>query len=460
MNDAIGELTRSLGADGVLTGQDAIDHARSPWTRLGAPLAVLRPRATAEVSDILRIAHAAGLAVVPWGGRTGLVDGAQADGALAVSTERMAAVEHIDAGAGVMRVQAGCPVQAACEAAEAQGLLLPLDLGSRGSATIGGAVSTNAGGNRVLRYGMMREMVLGLEAVLADGTVIGGLNPLIKNNAGYDIKQLFIGTEGTLGLVTRAILRLRPRPTSHNVAFLAVDGFDALPRILRRLERALGGRLSAFEVMWPAYYDLVTTAPARGTAPLPHGHAFYVLVEAMGGDPEADDEAFERVLADALETGELADAVIAKSDAERKALWALRDDVAQTARDGPILAFDVSLRIEDMPAYLEAVRARLPRPGREDPRLVVFGHLGDGNLHLIASAGDRSRETVRAVERAVYDPLRVVAGSISAEHGIGLMKRDFLSWSRSPAEIALMRTLKAALDPAGILNPGKVVGPL
>src|SRR3984957_6503022 len=345
-------LRDALAPGGIVTGEEAQALAKSPWTRLGSPLAVLRPRSTADVSAILRLARAAGQAVVPWGGRTGLVDGAQADGALALSLERMNAIEEIDAATGVMRVQAGCVLQTACEAADAAGLLLPLDLGSRGSATIGGNISTNAGGNRVLRYGMMRELVLGLEAVMADGTVVDALNPLIKNNAGYDIKQLFIGTEGPLGVVTRAVLRLRPRPTSHNVAMLAVDGFDNLSPLLRRLDRGLGGALSAFEVLWPEFYDLVTTPPARGTPPLPSGHDFCVLTESMGGDIAADGERFEQILTGALEEEEIVDAVIAKSDAERAALWALRDDVGQVSRDGPILAFDVSLKIAQMEAYV------------------------------------------------------------------------------------------------------------
>src|SRR5580704_7717481 len=222
MAELLEQLRQALGDGGVLVGQDAVDAGRSPWTRTGAPQAVLRPRSTEEVSKILAAANAAGVAVTPWGGLTGLVDGARADdGALAISLSRMNAVEAIEPVSGTMRVQAGCVLQSACEAAEARGLLLPLDLGARGSATIGGNISTNAGGNRVLRWGMMREMVLGLEAVLADGAIVNALNPLMKNNTGYDLKQLFIGSEGTLGVVTRAVLRLRPKPVSDNVALLA-----------------------------------------------------------------------------------------------------------------------------------------------------------------------------------------------------------------------------------------------
>ncbi|HEX3406808.1 MAG TPA: FAD-binding oxidoreductase [Caulobacteraceae bacterium] len=236
MTDLIDTLRSSLSEGAVLTGEDAAAAAQSPWTRLGTPAAVLRPRSTDEVAAILRAAHATGQPVTAWGGKTGLVEGCRADGALALSLERMNRIEEIDKVAGSMTVQAGCVLQTACEAAEAEGLLLPLDLGARGSATIGGNISTNAGGNRVIRYGMMRELVLGLEAVLADGTVVSSMNHLIKNNTGYDLKQLFIGSEGTLGVVTRAVIRLQPLPASQNVAFLGVSGFDQLPRLLRRLQ--------------------------------------------------------------------------------------------------------------------------------------------------------------------------------------------------------------------------------
>ena len=454
MDNLLTDLEALLGADHVLTGAAASGWAFSPWTRLGAPRAILRPASTREVSGILRLAHAAGAAVVPWGGRTGLVDGAFAEGALALSLDRMAAIEEIDPVGATMTVQAGCVLETACEAATAQDLFLPVDLGARGSATIGGMISTNAGGNRVLRYGMTRESVLGLEAVLADGTVISSLNHLIKNNAGYDLKQLFIGSEGTLGVVTRAVFRLRPRPVSQETAWLAVDRFEALSPLLRSLESSLAGSLSAFEVMWPAFYDLVTTPPAAGRPILPAGHAHYVLVEALGPDLAHDAARFEQVLTDALESGLVADAAIAKSQAERDRMWALRDDVAQTARNGPIITFDISLPIAAMEAYVAEVRgalaARWPQAG-----MTVFGHLGDGNLHLII--GVVEPDTRSEIEEMVYGPLRSRAGSISAEHGIGLQKRPYLAYSRNPEELALMRTLKTALDPRGILNPGKVI---
>lgn len=453
MSDLIADLKKVLGAAHVLEGADAQDKARG-WSRLGKPRTVLCPSSTAQVSEILKLCHAAHEPVVPWGGKTGLVEGGSADDSIAISLERMNRIEEIDVAGGTMTVEAGCVLQTVCEAAEEKGLFFPLDLGARGSATIGGNISTNAGGNRVLRFGMTRELVLGLEAVLADGTILSSLNHLIKNNAGYDLKQLFIGSEGTLGIVTRAVLRLRPKPAAQSVALVAVDSFDRLPLLLRRMEKNLGGTLSAFEVMWDDFYALVTTPPAQGKPPIPAGHPYYVLIEAMGGD-SSDEERFENVLGGALEEGEAADAVIAKSQAERNRIWALRDDVAQVVRNAPIFTFDVSLRISTMEDYVAALRRELSARWNA-ATCVVFGHLGDGNLHVIVGMGDHSHEARGAVENIVYGALRKRGGSVSAEHGIGLEKRPYLSWSRGEDEIALMRTLKRALDPENILNPGKI----
>ena len=454
MSDLVSRLRALVGESAVLTGDDAVP-AGMARSRLGKPIAVVRPASTEQVSAVLRLCHELGQAVVPWGGCTGLVEGARADGAVALSLQRMNRIEEIDADGATMTVESGCVLQTACEAAEAKGLFFPLDLGARGSATIGGNISTNAGGNRVLRYGMMRELVLGLEVVLADGTVMSSLNHLIKNNAGYDLKHAFIGSEGTLGVVTRAVLRLRPKPVSQNMALLAVDAFSHLPKLLRNLERGFGGTLSAFEVMWSDFYQLVTTPPAKGQAPIPHGHAYYVLIEALGGDQEEDSARFERVLAAELENGDIADAVIAKSRDECARIWALRDDVLQVARNAPIFTFDISLTLGKIENYITEVRDGL-KSRWPDMTLMVFGHLGDGNLHLIPGVGDGSAQAHRDVEEIIYGALRRQGGSVSAEHGIGIEKRDYLAYSRSPNEIALMRTLKKAFDPKGILNPGKI----
>lgn len=451
------EHLRALLGDAAIS--DAANVSGSPFggRGLGNPRVVLRPKTTAEIAAALRLCHEARQSVVPWGGRTGLVEGARADGAVALSLERMNRIEEIDTNGATMTVEAGCILQTVCEAAEEKDMFFPLDLGARGSATIGGNIATNAGGNRVIRYGMMRELVLGIEAVLADGTILSSLNHLIKNNAGYDLKQLFIGSEGTLGVVTRAVLRLRPKPLTQNMAFLAVDEFASLPRILRNVERGLGGTLSAFEVLWEDFYTLVTTPPANGRTPVPHGHPYYVLIESLGGDPEDDANRFERALAAELENGDIADAAIAKSKAECDRLWALRDDVMQVVRNYPIFTFDVSLRIGDMESFVADVRADLLARWPA-ATMMVFGHLGDGNLHLIPGVGDCSPEAHHAVEDIIYGRLRRCGGSVSAEHGIGLEKRAYLTYSRTPEEIAVMRTLKHALDPHDILNPGKIFG--
>jgi FAD/FMN-containing dehydrogenase len=452
-------LSKLLSPEQLLIGADALDKAHSAWSRLGTPLAFARPASTAGVAAVVRECAAVGIPVVPWGGKTGLVHGGNADGAVALSLEGMSAIEEVDVVGATVRVQAGCVLAALNEVVEAQGLSLPIDFGARGSATVGGILATNAGGNRVIRYGMTRDHVLGLEVVLADGTIVSGLNHCIKNNTGYDIKQWFIGSEGTLGIITRAVLRLRPLPTSQDAALVGCGRFDQLAGLLRHMEAGLGGTLSAFEVMWPEFIELVTTPPALGRSPFARSHAYSALIEAQGSDGGRDAERFEETLSTALELGLMDEAVVARSHADRSAFWALRDDIAQTARNWPIFTFDVSLRIADMEAYLDEVRTALRERWHGASTLTVFGHLGDGNLHLVAGVGSRTPESKKAVEEIVYGGIRARGGSVSAEHGIGLEKRDYLGWSRTQEEIELMGKIKALLDPKNILNPGKVVAP-
>jgi len=451
----VSTLEAMLPPEAIVEG-DALAARFSDWRGREPVRAalLLRPADTAQVSQILQACHAAGQAVITHGGLTGLVHGADTTpDDLVLSLERMRRIEAIDPVQRVATVQAGVTLQQLQEAADAQGMAFPLDLGARGSATLGGNASTNAGGNRVLRFGMTREMVLGLEVVLADGTVLPAMNTLIKNNSGYDLKHLFIGAEGTLGVITRLVLRLREKPARQDVALVAVPSFEAITGLLKHMDRHLSGTLSAFEVMWPEFYELVTTPPATGRAPLAHGSAYYVLVESLGG---GDDGRFAAALEAALEAGLVADAAIAKSQAEVAAIWGLRDDVMQTGRHGLPMAFDVSLPIADMPAYVGRVRAAL---GERFPaaHAWVFGHLGDGNLHLVISTDGLPTDARAGVEAIVYGPLQALGGAISAEHGIGLEKKRWLHLSRSAAEIGLMQTLKRALDPRGILNPGRVV---
>jgi FAD/FMN-containing dehydrogenase len=448
-----------VGQSGVQTG-DAIKARQVSWLgHAGAEaLALVRPASTDELSRVMRLCSQAGQPVIPLGGNTGLVDGALPTGTeMFISLERMNGIEFLDTVGCTMTVQAGVPLQLVQQRADEAGLLFPLDLGGRGSATIGGNIATNAGGNQVIRFGMMREQVLGLEAVLADGTVVSSMNRMLKNNAGYDLKQLFIGTEGTLGIVTRAVLRLRPSPRSLNTAFAAVEDFTRIPLVLRELESKLGGTLNAFEVMWADFYEVILGASARHTPPVATGYAFYALIEARGGNQHDDAARFEQALHDALQQNLIADAAIAGSTAQRQAMWAIRDDIDNLMKKmAPMIVFDVSLPISDMPVYVDKVKRSLHRRWGDDAKCVTFGHIGDGNVHFCITVGSDRHDEQREVMDIVYCELEPFGGSISAEHGIGLEKRPFLHYSRNDAEFALMRTLKQALDPRGLLNPGKI----
>jgi len=341
--------------------------------------------------------------------------------------------------------------------ADAHDFFFPLDLGARGSCTIGGNLATNAGGNRVIRYGMIRDMTLGVEAVLADGTIIDSRNKTIKNNTGYDLKQLFIGSEGTLGVITGAVLRLFAKPRSQSVAYCALPDYAAVMRFLHFAQARLGGTLSAFEALWASAYRLVLERATNVKPPLPDAHAFYVLIESLGGDPESDTAHFQAMLEEAAGEGWVADAVIAKSAGEVQALWAVRDGIPEalfTLR--PILNYDISVPLGEMDRIAHRVRERLDArfPGH---RTMEFGHIGDGNLHISTHIGAAGKAQQPAVDEIIYSLTEAVGGAISAEHGIGFSRRPYLGKSRSDEEIALMRALKAALDPGNILKPGRVI---
>ncbi len=451
------EIRAIVGDGGLITGEDV--GKRADWRGVACEAkAVARPRSTEELSAVMRLCHAARQPVAPAGGLTGLVRGAYASAQeIQVSLERMRAIQSVDAVGRTLTVEAGAPLQAVHEAAAQHGLTYGVDLGSRGACTIGGNISTNAGGTTVIRYGMTRENVLGLEAVLADGAVVSSMNSLLKNNAGYDLKQLFIGSEGTLGIVTRAVLRLHPAPTSEATAILAIDGFDNLTAFFSLVGQRLGGMLRAFEVMWGDYYDLIAVRSGRHKPPLAAGHGYYVIVEAAGFDPERDESQFAELMGETLEQGLSADAVIAASKAQRAAIWAIREDVpGQIMMMMPGVSFDVSLPISCMDAYIEGLRSSLASVCGEEAMMAVYGHMGDNNLHLLVAPRPWTGAASQAAKEMVYRPLAAFGGSVSAEHGIGLEKREWLSLSRSSEEIALMRRLKTALDPHGVLNPGKI----
>lgn len=453
----IQQLHAIVGDAGLVLGDDISARNIHVWRQEPVRARVIvRPASVEEVSAVLTLCNTLGQTVVAHGGLTGLVQGCNGTEAdVVLSLERMNQIEEIDPIGRTMTVQAGVPLQALQEAAEKHGLIFPVDLGARGTCQIGGNVSTNAGGNRVIRFGMTRENVLGLEAVMADGTVITSLNTMIKNNAGYDLKHLFIGTEGTLGIVTRVVIRLREMALGQQTAFAAFDNFGQVAEFLRFIDRAMGGGLSSFEVMWRDFYELVTTPPSNNARPVPVEHTHFVICEALGTGHADDAERFENTMAEALEKGLIVDAAVAKSEGERRAMWKIRDSVDQFFRYGPAFLYDVSLAIRDMDAYVSEVKRRLSKAYPEH-HCFTLGHIGDGNIHFAIAVGDGGAEHHHRVNLCVYEPLQSIGGSVSAEHGIGTEKVQYLPLSRSQAEIALMKHLKQALDPKGILNPGKV----
>ena len=457
--DIVKALRDLIGDKAVLDAADTATRSAGVWRPDNLQAAALaRPASTEEVSKVLAWCHANAVGVVAQGGLTGLVHGADATAdQVILSLERMRNIEEINPVQRTATVEAGVTLQALQEAVEEHALMFPLDLGARGTATLGGNAATNAGGNRVIRYGMMRDMVLGLEAVLADGTVVSSLNHLIKNNAGYDLRQLFIGSEGTLGVITRLVLRLREQPSARNMALVGLETFDKVAAFLKHMDHSLGGTLSAFEAMWQSFYQLVTSPPANGKPPIAQDYPFYVLVESQGADRELDTQRFNNAMEAAYENGLIVDAAISQSESDCEAFWGLRDDVEQVLHHGFPIIFDISLPIGEMEAYTTNLKTSLAETIGEH-NLYIFGHLGDGNLHVnVAVKAEDYQRLCPVVEQLVYAPLAAFQGSVSAEHGIGLEKKPYLDVSRSANELALMRSLKQALDPGNILNPGKVV---
>lgn len=431
------------------------DTSYLPATR---PLGVARPNDPRGFADAMTICARHGVPVVPQAGLTGLAGGAHPlEGAVAISFERFSGIEEIDPASATMTVRAGTPLETIQRAADEAGFFIPLDLGARGSCLIGGNLGTNAGGNRVIRYGMAREMVLGLEYVLPDGTLITGLNKMIKNNAGYDLKQLFMGSEGTLGMITRAVLRLYPKPGCTCAALCGLGGYEDVLGLLAAARRGLGPMLSAFEVMWPDYWHEATVTVPNIRRPIEGDHAFYVLVEMQGMDEALDAPRFEAWLEGQFEAGLIEDAAIARSLADVAAFWRTRDAAGEFGTVlGPHSAFDIGLPVRAMDDFAKECRAGLAKalPGCLS---VYYGHIGDGNLHIVALVPGAAEQPGKAISEIVYTTVGQHGGTISAEHGIGLVKKPYLSLSRSEGELALMRRLKRALDPRGVLNPGKVI---
>ena len=432
---------------------------RGRWT--GTTPLLLRPTATENVARILAICDETGTPIVPQGGNTGLVGGQiPTRGEVLLSLARMNRIRAISTQDNTLIAEAGVVLANVQKAADEAGRLFPLSLAAEGSCTIGGNVSTNAGGVNVLRYGMTRDLVLGLEVVLANGRVLDLMRGLRKDNTGYDLKQLFIGAEGTLGIVTAAMLKLFPKPAGYSTVLAALADVGAAVELLNRLQAATGGLVTAFELMQRRALDLVIKHIPGTVNPFPAHQGWTVLIEVS--NPSAFDatEALEQALARSLEEGAVVDAVFAKTARDREALWRLRESIPEAQRqDGASIANDISVPLSQIPEFIrsaeDAVRRVLP-----EARAFTFGHVGDGNLHFAIQAPGHDAALLAArgaIERTVQEETERLRGSISAEHGLGLAKNEAIALYKSAGEIALMRALKRTLDPNNILNPGKLL---
>ena len=458
MQTLIEQLTQILEPSALFLGDDISEKYHADWSGASAcaPAALLKPKTTEQLSQIMALCYEQNQPVVVQGGLTGLAGGATPlSGEFAISLERMNAVEEIDARGMTATVLAGTPLQVLQEAAEEHDLFMPLDLGARGSCNIGGNVATNAGGTEVIRYGMTRSLVLGLEVVLADGSVINAMNKMVKNNSGYDLKHLFIGSEGTLGIVTRVVVQLQPKPLACHTALCALEDYDSVTKLLTELKRSLGSGLTGFELMWDNYYNKVLEVDSDLQNPFGEEHHFYLLVEYKDNETALGAERFEAELFGHLEAELLSDAVVAQSHQDAEEFWRIRDGIGELLKAlGPVSNQDVSLPIADIGVFSTHLETRL-KAKYPDIGVLLFGHIGDNNLHVCAYTG--REEDKLLITEDIMSMIGEYSGAITAEHGVGVLKRDYLELSRTPEEIALMKTIKTAMDPKGILNPGRVI---
>jgi len=441
----------------VNTGSDINEKHHVDWTFVDhcKPDAVLKPTSTEEVSAILHHCNQNRLSVVVQGGLTGLAGGATpSKGEIALSLENFSGIEEIDEQAMTLTAKSGTALQTIQEAAFAKNLIFPMDIGARGTATIGGNVSTNAGGVQVIRYGMTRALVMGIEVVLANGTIVSSLNKMLKNNAGYDLKHLFIGAEGTLGVVTRVVVRLFPKPKSRCTALVSFNQFTDSIRLLQATQSNLTGLVSSFEVMWDSYFDNVVPGLKEFNNPFTQQFAAYAIIELRGNHQQRDTELFEEFLAAQTEQGTVADAVIAQNDTQADNIWALRHAIGDFASDKPVINYDVSIPIGAMDKFTKTLMSTLDTRYPHATKL-FFGHIGDSNLHVVI--GDYHDQEFAELKDLVHKLTGEYSGSVSAEHGIGKLKTQYLSLSRTEEEIALMKLLKQSLDPHNILNPDRVI---
>ena len=458
------ELKAIVGEKGWSDDPDTLEPHLTEWRDRfrGEALIMVSPNTTAQVSDVVKVCAAAGVAIVPQGGNTGLCGGAIPDATgeqVLLSLSRLNAIRAIDASDFSIVVEAGCVLADVQRAARTVERYFPLSLGAEGSCQIGGNLSTNAGGINVLRYGTARQQVLGLEVVLADGTVWDGLRSLRKDTAGYDVKQLFVGSEGTLGVITAATLKLYPDPGETATVFIALPNANCAAQLLAGMRQHLSDRIQAFELLSDRCLRFVERHIPDSALPLANEHPWYVLCEVVVDDAYAE---IENVLVNAMENALISDAVIAKNEAEADRLWRMRHSISEAQKpEGASLKHDISVPIGSIGEFLIRGEILLESMSPE-ARLVAFGHVGDGNLHYnIAQPPDADGAAFladgEALTEAIYDLVDELDGSISAEHGIGVLKKDYLSRYRGGTETALMRTMKKALDPQNILNPGKVI---
>jgi FAD/FMN-containing dehydrogenase len=468
--DLRGKLRAVLGAGGLLTEAAELAPYLRDHRRLyeGAALAVALPRSVAEVSRVLALCDAHRVGVVPHGGNTGYCGGATPDGSgreLVVALSRLNRIRSVDPANDSLVAEAGCTLAQVQAAAAGADRLFPLSLGSEGSCQLGGNLSTNAGGTSVLRYGMARELVLGLEAVLADGRVLELLSTLRKDNTGYDVKSLFLGAEGTLGIITAASVKLFPMVRDRATALVAVADVRAAVALLARMRSATSDRVSSFELLPRAALDLTLRHIPGITDPLGSPYPWYVLCELSGSaSTDALAALLQEGLAAALAQGAILDAAIAVSEREREALWKIRGSIPEAQRrEGAGMKHDISLPIGRLADFM-AVAVAWVDEHVPDGRLIAYGHVGDGNLHFNIGALDGAAAPgllarTDTVRRAIHDLVAVFGGSFSAEHGIGLLKVDELERYTSPVELSVMRAIKQALDPHNTMNPGKVLRP-
>ena len=456
MVDILEDIKKIIGSNAILEGSDISNRASSYWdaTPISAK-AIVKPKHTDELSLILKQMNDQKQILVTHGGLTGCAQAANTTpDHIALSMERMNKIIEIDDVGGTVTLEAGVILENVQNAVAEKGFFFPLDLGARGSCTVGGNAATNAGGINVIRYGMMRNHILGMEVVLADGTILSSMNKVIKNNSGSDLKQLFIGSEGPLGIITKLIVKLESAPKSKETAIAALDSFSNVIQFLNHMKKEAASSLSAFEVMWGGYYDAVTTK-GHHKAPIARNAPYYVITECTGTNSRHDLDAFMSTMEKAFDENIIQDAVIPSSEQQRNEIWNVREGFEPILTNDPIFLYDISLPIIHMEEYVREVETSIARTWPQSDCFVI-GHIGDGNLHLFICPKEGDESLHHKSNQIVYDPLKRFGGSVSAEHGIGIEKKEWLSHCRSDTEIILMKTLKKTLDPNNILNPGVI----